>query len=145
MKALEANPKTGFLESNRGSSFTSELKIRFLELADQACQRGEFPDIEAICKTIGISPWSFYHHKSIDEKFAEEWELAMRKIETTLVRTMVAQGQKPKGYMDRITWLRKHFPKEWNPNQQLNISMDLTATKSLLSARPTVIDAEIVP
>ena len=47
--------------------------------------------------------------------------------------------------MDRITWLRKNDPANWNPDQKLQISIDSLPAKGILDAAKNVFDAEIIP
>ncbi len=42
----------------------------------------------------------------------ETWKEARKEV---LESTMYDRGLTPGGYMDRITWLRKHYPEEYNP------------------------------
>jgi hypothetical protein len=60
--------------------------------------------------------------------------------EDKLVSVMYANGQKPNGYMDRITWLRAHRPKRWNPDTRVQISQETSYTQKGLD----VIEGELV-
>lgn len=144
MLPLAKNPVTGFLESSKGSSFDSIRKTRFLEIAREAADRKEMPDIPAICKVIGISTHAFWDHKRIDEVFKAQWEEILDTCETTLVSTMYANGQRPSGYMDRITWLRAYRPGTWHPDLKVSISSDLSNLKSVIDTSLVANDADIV-
>lgn len=145
MNPLQKNPETGFLESPspNSASFSSDKKMKFLELAHQAAERSEHPSIFDICKTVGVKPSAFYNHLKWDTVFKAEYELALRHLENGLTKVMVMNAQRPSGYMDRITWLRRHF-KEWEPGHQVQIVDDSGSHKNILSAIPQIIDAEIV-
>lgn len=145
MLPLAPNPKTGFLESSQRVGFTSEKKLRSLELARECVElRGELPDIPSICKALGIWHTTFYEHLRMDEEFKRQWEEMLDICEHELVKTMYANGRKPSGYMDRITWLRAHRPGKWNPDYKLNISTDSVQLKGLIDGATTAIDAVIV-
>jgi hypothetical protein len=65
-------------------------------------------------------------------------------IENELVSTMVANGKKPRGYMDRITFLRAYRPARWNPDYKLQINVDVSSVKGIIDSNNAVIDAVIV-
>ncbi len=147
MNALTPNPKTGFLESRNPSmaGFTSDKKAKFIELAMQAAQIGAAPSIPNLCKTVDIVHHTFYTHLKTDPAFKQAWEDTLDIIEDNLVQTMVSNGQRPSGYMDRITWLRANRPGRWNPDWKGQISSDNQGHKSVIDAYSTVIDGELVP
>lgn len=145
MVPFAPNPKTGFLESNAGVSFNSILKVRFLQLAREAVNAKSMPNIPAICKALDIHTRTFYAHKSIDDAFRIAWDEVLDECEATLVDTMYTNGQRPSGYMDRITWLRAYKPGRWNPDLKLNISHDSAQLKDSLTAAASAIEAVIVP
>lgn len=145
MLPLRPNPETGFLESNAGVSFNSVLKVRFLELAHEAVNNKLMPDVPAICKALDINVRTFYEHKTRDEAFNQKWEEVLDTCESTLVQTMYANGQRPSGYMDRITWLRAYRPRTWNPDLKVNISHDSSGLKGLADGSNHAIEAVIVP
>lgn len=53
---------------------------------------------------------------SVDPAFMADFIAIKSAQKHNLEQTMYQNGLKEKGYMDRITWLRKNFPKEYNPN-----------------------------
>ncbi len=53
---------------------------------------------------------------STDKVFLEDFLAVKNAQKHNLEQTMYQNGLKEKGYMDRITWLRKNFPKDYNPN-----------------------------
>ena len=145
MMPLQINPESGFLESTGKHIFSSAMKFRALELARENLEmKGEMPDIPATCKALGIKHNTFYDHLRVDEEFKAQWEEVLDVCEQELVKTMYANGRKPSGYMDRITWLRAHRPGKWNPDFKLNINTDGAQVKGVLDAASTVIDAVIV-
>lgn len=144
MLPLAPNPKTGFLESNRGVSFDSALKVRFLEMATEAADAKLMPDIPGLCKTVGISTHTFWEHKKLDDKFRTAWESVLDTCESTLTQAMYSFGQRPGNYMDRITWLRAHKPERWNPDYNVKISHDSSGLKESFNVASAAIEAEIV-
>ncbi len=52
----------------------------------------------------------------VDPAFMSDFLTIKNAQKHNLEQTMYQNGLKEKGYMDRITWLRKNFPKEYNPN-----------------------------
>jgi hypothetical protein len=147
MNALQVNPVTGFLESKNPNeiTFDSNRKKRYLEMAREAAERGEWPDQHAMAKMLGITIRTVHWHFVKDEVFKAQWEECIDIIENELLKTMVAQGKRPSGYMDRITWLRAHRPERWNPDyNKPQLTVDIAAVKRVLSDDNTVIDAVIV-
>lgn len=145
MVPLAPDPRTGFLESTGKHAFNAVMKMRALELAhENVTVRSELPDIPAICKGLGISHNTFYAHLQQDEEFKRQWEEVLDLCEHELVKTMYANGRRPNGYMDRITWLRAHRPGKWNPDYKINISTDSGQAKGLIGLASTAIEAEIV-
>jgi hypothetical protein len=67
-------------------------------------------------KHIGRDMSSMRYAMSVDKTFLEDFLTVKNAQKHNLEQTMYQNGLKEKGYMDRITWLRKNFPKEYNPN-----------------------------
>lgn len=144
MKALQPNPETGFLESNRNTTFDSARKVKFIALAKEIAERRQLPSIVELCKAIGITTRCYWEHMSLDAKFHEAWEDVTDICESFLVDTMFVRGQTPGGYMDRITWLRAKKPHRWNPEYKFSIVHDGSSAKGLMDAAKGAIDADIV-
>lgn len=110
------DPATGFLTpsgnwSNAG--FTAGRKTEFISLIY------ENPHFGLICRKIGINYSTFARHMNLDPEFNRQvvhWSREARMYHKgQLEETMLTNGKKPNGYMDRITWLRRYFPEEYNP------------------------------
>lgn len=146
MLALRQDPKTGFLESPSPNlcSFDAIKKTRAIELAREMVERGEMPRQSIIVKALGINPETLRHHLRDDIIFKKAWEEVIDLMEETLVNTMVTNGQKPSGYMDRITWLRAYRPNRWNPDSRIQILGDNSEHKRIVTSVIDAIDAEIV-
>lgn len=145
MVPLAPNPETGFLESGGVGAFDSAKKVKFLEIARHAAENKLMPDVPGICKALNVSTFVFYEHRRLDELFRAQWETVLDTCESTLVQMMYANGQRPSGYMDRITWLRAHRPGMWNPDLKVNINQDSSQVKGLFEGAKTIIEADIVP
>lgn len=122
--------ETGYLVSNsvvNGNVFGVETKKRFLAVMEQEGSVGE------TCKALGISTRSVYDHLQIDEAFKRDYALCIRNMASKLETTMFKNGQRPQGYMDRITFLRRWFPNEWTPKTSISITSDTSNVDSLFS------------
>jgi hypothetical protein len=70
---------------------------------------------------------------SVDKAFLEDFLAVRNAMKHNLEQTMYQNGLKEKGYMDRITWLRKNYPKEYNPNYVDKDNNPAEAIKELTS------------
>lgn len=147
MNALKPNPDTGFLESTgySGYQFDSPRKVKLLELAHKFFEEtGNMPDVNSLCRAIGICQKTFDDHLKSDERFGEAWRNIRLKGKFKLEGKMFEYAQRPGGYMHMITWLRKEFPDEYNPDQRVIHSTDNSTIKALIDRSKGAIDAEIV-
>lgn len=113
--------ETGYLVSNvikTGTPFGIETKKRVLELMK------EEGSITGVCQKLGISTRSVYDHLNIDEAFRRDYALVIRDNCSILEGTMYKNGQRPQGYMDRITYLRRWMPQEWTPKTNISVTND---------------------
>lgn len=53
-----------------------------------------------------------------DTAFHADFEMVKAAMKHNLEQTMYQRGLTPGGYMDRITWLRKNYGSEYDPNYQ---------------------------
>ena len=67
-------------------------------------------------KSINRANGAIKYTMTTDKAFLEDFLSVKNAMKHNLEQTMYQNGLKEKGYMDRITWLRKNFPKEYNPN-----------------------------
>lgn len=145
MNELTVNPTTGFLESksNHGKNFTSEKKIKFLELArSYKEQTGKWPDVGSICDAVGVNLVTFYRHLDMDDVFKNEWEELTLRGEATLTSSMFELSTKNPMYM--FGWLRRFYPQRWNPDHKVTITHDYQGINGALGEATKVIEAEIV-
>ncbi len=144
MGPLALNPKTGFLECGLSYGFDSERKIQFLARVKEIRKRGEWPDIDSLCESIGIAPSTFYSHLEKDEKFRQLYRQEVHAAATALESKMYELAQRPGNYMDRITWLRANNPEKWNPEVRVNLSADNGALKGAIDGATVAIEGELV-
>ena len=143
MNPLKVNPETGFLETNTpsGYGFDSARKLQFLALADEHFTKtGNMPDLTSMAQAIGIHPHTVDAHMRDDAAFALAWRNIKLKGKWKLEGKMYEYAQGKGGYMHMITWLRKEFPEEYNPDIRVINSTDNGLVKRLSD----VFNAEIV-
>jgi hypothetical protein len=144
VNALTVNPQTGFLESVAPNfeSFDSQRKQALLQLANECADRDEAPNLNEICKRIGINLRTFHRHLQVDEVFREAWDEVRLKIEDALQRSLVRQGVKgSQGITAAIFWLKNRVSERWNDGQP-HISLDLSGLKQLTPVNNGFIDVE---
>jgi hypothetical protein len=127
MNKLTVNHETGFLESsNSFRAFDAPKKARFLELAGEYFdQTGKMPNVRALCDSVGIAMTTFERHYQQDERFRDGIREFKLKGKDILEDKMFEYAQNKGGYMHMITWLRKEFPEEYNPEAKLRIQSDV--------------------
>ena len=144
MHPLSPNSKTGYLESNVGSSFDSASKVRFFELCREFKEKeNKWPDVGSVCDAVGITVRTFERHLQIDEEFRESWEELTLRGEATLTSKMYDLATKNPMYM--FGWLRRWNPQRWNPDFKVNISADFSQLKGAIDGAKEVFEAELVP
>ena len=147
MNALTVDPATGFLESSSPNfeTFDADKKTILLDQALQMAERGEWPDINSLCKVVGIRVQTFYNHKSKDTEFRNRWEEVKRSVANEIAKTMAVHSKRPSNYMDRVTLLRHLYPEEWGGEAQNKTFYDFGWLKSAFEGmKSSAIDAEIV-
>lgn len=93
---------------------TIDDKVKFLEIYFAT---GNFTKS---CKAILRDTKVMYRVLESDVAFGRDFMDIRNAIKHDLEQVMVENGRTPKGYMDRITWLRKNYPAEYNPESQKN-------------------------
>lgn len=91
-------------------ALTAEEKTQFLEAYYKT------GNMTKSARKVGRDVASFIQSVEKDKVFALDFHNVKQAIKNDLEETMLQNGLKEKGYMDRITWLRTHFPQEYNPN-----------------------------
>ena len=144
MRPLTLNPDNGFLESSHPAAFTGERKQLFIALAHQAVDEKRYPDVQSICKSVGISNRVFYQHLSTDKKLAEEWHEVKRRIASVFTTELAAKAMTKMGTLANIAMLRYLEAGRWNTEGRLNISTDSSHIKQVSSKLTDIIDAEVI-
>ena len=99
-----------YLPSVQEGGVSPEEKKKFLE--DYYITGNQTKSALSVGRTIQVLKYTM----SVDKAFLEDFLAVKNAQKHNLEQTMYQNGLKEKGYMDRITWLRKNFPKEYNPN-----------------------------
>lgn len=143
-KGYIKDESTGYLTHQvaaGGQAFGVEGKKRFLQVMEDS------GNLTETCRLLGISATTLYHHLEVDEAFNRDYGLMVRGMAHKLESVMYKNGQRPQGYMDRITWLRRWFPKDWTPKTSISVSQsDDNTLNDLFSDIDTskIIDATLI-
>lgn len=143
VNALQPNSETGFLETDSINAFDSDKKLKLIQAIQECSDRGKWPGISRICKSLGISATRFYEHLDVDVEFKRAYDEALLALEDSLVDNLVRQGEGANGVTANIFLLKNRWPKRWNENYQ--VSVDAGAVKGFIQSNSTFIDAEFVP
>ncbi len=73
-------------------------------------------NISKSATACGMRPQTIQYHLTNNPGFAADFKVVRDAMKHDLEQVMFNHGLKEKGYMDRITWLRRHYPEEYNPN-----------------------------
>jgi hypothetical protein len=147
MNALKPNPVTGFLESVNPSTleaFTSDKKIRFLELAKIYADRRELPDTHKILEAIGIKHSCLNEHLSIDEKFKDAWNEIRRSVASGMANELSIKAKGKQGIIANLAVLKYLETGSWLNDQRLIVNGDSGQLKTAIHRNKDFIDAEIV-
>ena len=101
-----------YSQANRRDALTREDKKAFLEIYYKTWNATK------AAKLIGRDRDTVFEQSKSDRAFASDLEAVKWAMKEDLEEVMATNGLKEKGYMDRITWLRRNFPAEYNPNYQ---------------------------
>lgn len=118
-------------------TITREEKISFLE------NYYKTGNITKAAKLVGRDRAAFMQHVEKDKAFAVDFYNVKVAIKEDLEEVMTLNGLKEKGYMDRITWLRKNFPAEYNPNYDR--SQEDKQASAIKELAQKLNDYEIIP
>jgi len=133
---LAIDEQTGFLESSNSLVTLNGIrKTEILRLAQEYIdQNGKIPSLITLCKSVGISLRTFQRHIQYDQQFKSAFREVLLNGQAILENVMFNRGLEPGGFMDRIAWLRRYFPENWNPEHKMivaheNKTFDPTATE----------------
>ena len=145
---LIINSTTGFLDrstDNSFSVFSSDKKTKFIEMASEISRiQGIIPNINDLCKVIGVDQSNFYKHLNMDSAFKNAWQQCLLNVEAHLQSKMTEFAQRPGNYMDRITALRRIAPERWNPEYKVTTEVSHTYLGGLVD-KAGALEAEVCP
>lgn len=149
MNKLELDPVSGYAHSPGASierGFPPEKKELLIDEALKIIEdTGEMPNMTKLATSFGINLKTLYTHLKNDEKFKEKFHEVFLRGEAQLTSVMYSNAQRPSGYMDRITWLRR-FGQGWNPDAQRGgLSVNVTFGAKAETTSASYLDAEVVP
>ena len=121
------------------NSFDGEKKRLFLEMYAKS------PNITAAAVALGHSRALVFWHLERDPEFKKAFDEIREGITDQLEARVAEYGQRPQNFMDRIAWLRARRPEVWNPQQNINVTVDGKQNERLLGAAREYVDAEVVP
>lgn len=114
-------------------------------MAQEFVDRGEYPDLNFICKKLGFNIRTFWRHYDADEVFREQYDEIDFQIENILNRNLIANAKKANGVGAAAFWLKNRISKRWSDNPGGNIiNVDLSALKKSIDGDQAFIDAEVV-
>ena len=146
MNELVVNPTTGFLDADNWNSFTSDKKLKFLEIAEECVKtQGKWPDLGQLCTQLDIDPRTLDRHLKNDAKFKEMYDGITVRGKWNLESLMFNLSGKNPMYM--FGWLRKHFPAEYNPDHKVTVDHNINVLQTLIDKSKDIsksIDTECV-
>lgn len=151
MLPLRPNPKTGYLETKQNSPsalrtiFDSEKKVKFLELAEEAIKKKEYPAIYLICDAIGISQRNFEAHLQQDPVFRADWNEINARLKSLFTCELANKAVSKYGVAANIVMLKYLENGTWNEKNTLIHSTDISRENTIKDTYIDAVDAEIVP
>lgn len=102
--------KTGYLYNpGKKNSISPVTKQQFLEAFKKLGNQTQ------AAESVGISVRILSTHLRADKQFSKDYQQALVEMKHVIEGVMFQRAQKDNGFMDRMAWLRKHFPKEYDP------------------------------
>ena len=123
--------------SSSPTALTREEKKQFLEVYYATGNQTK------AAKSCGRDRMGFMGAMDTDPVFNLDFHTVQQAIKNDLEEVMTTNGMTNKGYMDRITWLRKNFPQEYNPNADRNTEDKSQEVLKLLAAKLS--DYSLIP
>lgn len=117
-------------------SITPAEKKEFLELYYQS------GNMSMAAKKVGRDNSAFRLCMVKDKAFKIDFTAVKEAMKHNLEQTMYTNGLKEKGYMDRITWLRRNFPQEYNPNF---VEKSTNPTEAIKELSDKLEDYQLIP
>lgn len=109
----EVDPKTGYLmpyhKSDVSHAILPEHKVKFLEIYTTVLNG------KKAAKHLGFTWRGFRNEMDKDPKFRADFLEVKMGVKEDIEEVMQANALTPKGFMDRMAWLRANFPEQYNP------------------------------
>ncbi len=144
MNPLVKNPQTGYLESVSPASATFDAykKSLFLQIVHEMLDAKEYPDIDMVCRQIGIDIRSFYRHLVTDSIFSSEWHAVKLRINSIWTRKLSIKADAANGTLANLAILRHNETGRWG-DDRLNPANDLSHAKTVENAVIIDVDPEV--
>ena len=140
--SIATSDRKGVGLSHKPYRFTQEKKAHFLKLAVEF-----WPNMAAICKATGVSRWIVGYHRKHDPEFDSVLNEIDQMVCDEHEQMLRKQGMEPKGFLDRMAYLRAHRPELYNPAKVVKIEgykMTQSERGERLAGLEGAIDAQIV-
>ena len=131
-QSLVKDPETGFLGPGNNWSlagFGSDRKLEYLKALM------ENPSPGYASKKIGINYHTFLNHYKSDPEFHKRVDFVMEESRHShkgdIESTMLARAKSANGFMDRMAWLRRHFPGEYNDTRRVEHTVSESVLEKL--------------
>ncbi len=122
--------------------FDSEKKARFLSFA-----REFGPNISRCAAAVGVTPATVWNHRKSDPLFNKSLHEINEAVCDAMESTMREQGVQPKGFLDRMAYLRAHRPELYDRAKVVRVEgwkMGDGERRNRLAGLEGAIDGEIV-
>lgn len=123
-------------------SFGFEKKSEFLRLAIEF-----WPNLTAICKAVGVARSTIYLHRHKDPEFNKALHEIDQMVCDEMEQTMRQQGATPRGFLDRMAYLRAHRPELYDRAKVVKIEgwkMGNGEGEKRIGGLQSAVDAEVV-
>jgi len=114
------------------NGFTPTRKIEFLK------HLMKNPSPGYASKETGISYHCFMNHYKIDAEFKSQVDSTLRESialnKGDIENTMLCRAKEPNGFMDRMAWLRRHAPGEYNETRKVEHSISPSTIEQMNSS-----------
>jgi L-rhamnose mutarotase len=124
------------------NQFGSQRKSEFIRLAIEF-----WPNMSAICKAVGVARSTVYLHRKSDPAFNKALQEIDAMVCDEMEQTLRTEGMKPKGFLDRMAYLRAHRPELYDRAKVVKIEgykMGDGERRQRLAGLEGAIDAEVV-
>lgn len=106
----KTDEKTGYLyHPTNLKAITPENKLMFLDAFKK------FGNQAKAAESVGFTHRILSTHLRADKQFSKDYQQTLLEMKSVIEGVMFLRAQKDNGFMDRMAWLRKHFPKEYDP------------------------------